>query len=604
MLALAPLACAALIVAARSPARTTLFAYAAAVPFGSGITLPVPLPPPFNTLTSFLGLVAGAAAATEVLVARRAGTRVPATVPIAICLLAVTASTYGWSVDRDATNDAVLVLASLVGLYVAVLIAPLDRRDARGLGSAIAVGGALASAYGYWLLLTDSLPTEGAGIPRFSTAGGVGDDADPNITAATLVLPLAISVHRALSASGRRRTAWAVAAAAITGGILLTASRGGVLGMAVALVVLALLRPRSGRTLAMTAGAIALVLVATAALAPAQIERLTTSGSSGRTSVWQIGLDACARECLTGSGFGTYLQVHEETFLTSPDAAGVRASLKAHNVWLQLGVEAGVASVVLLAALLVVTVAGLRRCASSEREPALAAIAGLLATNLFLANLGFKYFWLVLLHAGVVLAGADREPEPAAEQPDIGRVLWQRMRPHAAPAIVLGVATTTGLLLLAGLRPAPTRYEASTLMAATSPPDVAELGIGELVEEVFDAADLDRTATLVAQEDDLAYRVVGDASTRARAAERSVQAAEALERSYDEGRLAAGGLMVLSPASPDQAVEVAGERSDVVGAVGAGLVVAALAAVGLAALGPASPAAPPVTTGGRARART
>jgi O-antigen ligase len=564
------------------PRRLLLCAYAAAVPFGSGITLPVPLPAPFNTLTTLLGL--GTLAVFALGLTQEAGQarRLTPAAPIALLLLAVHAGSYLWSIDRAASFDAVLVLGSLVALFVVVSAARLDEDDLAALRSAIVAGGVLACLYGFALLLAGRLPEEAAGVARFATAGGVGDDSDPNITAATLVLPLVVATSDALDRVGGRRLASGAAATLIAAGILLTASRGGTLGAVVATTVLVVSRrPSAKGVLGVVAGIVVVVGMASV-LAPAQFDRLGQDGSSGRTSVWELGLAACEERCAIGSGIGTYLDVHEELYFSEPSAEGFRSSLKAHNIWLQAGVETGIMGVLVLLALLVALVAQLLPLDRRRRAAPLAALLGLVVTNAFLGNLGFKYFWLVLVLVAVTATAAPAGGDEPTTDP-VGSLLVGATRRWKA-AVVVGAAASAAVLAF-GAR-TPTTYRSTAVIVATMSPDRPTAGIDEAIEATFEARDLDDDAQLRAR-GTIAYEVTAQAERPEAAAAAADLAATALVAAFTEEPLASTRLALLQRADVDLAARVGGPPGTVEAAGEAalgGVVAAAMTAVGAAGL--------------------
>lgn len=407
-LAALPLVIAAGVAALRAPLRVLVPVYAALVPFGSGITVPIGIPPPFNTVTTLAGLGVIAVVGAQLLFGG-GGERLHPSIPAWLLFAGMNGVTFLWSMDRSATFDRFVILASLVALYVVTLLVPIDRGDVERLRDGIIIGGTLACAYGFFLLLTGALPEEKAGLPRFATAGGVGDAADPNITAAVLILPLVLATSRAIHAERKLVRIGCVASALLIGtGLLLTASRGGMLAAALALVVLI---AHDRRPLGVTITAVLLLVVIAAVgsvLAPEQFERLDKSGSSGRTNIWRVGLIACERHCLTGSGLNTFPKVHTETLLSHAGAAGVRLNEPPHNIWLGVAVELGVTGLVLLVIALATTVLPLRALSRAQRGPPVAALVGVLAANFFLANLYFKYFWLVLMYAAFEASAMTR----------------------------------------------------------------------------------------------------------------------------------------------------------------------------------------------------
>ena len=389
----------------RAPLRVLLPIYALLVPFGSGLTLAVGIPSPFDSLTSLFGLAVIIGLGIQLLVHRATGP-IRTEVLAWIAFAGLNGVTYLWSVNRGRTASQFFILASLLALYVLVSMLPIDPGDVARLRDGIIVGGTLACAYGFYLLLTGALPEEAAGLPRFATAGGAGDASDPNITAAVLVLPIVLGLARTLRArSGGVRLAAGLATALMVVGLLLTASRGGALAATVGIIVLLAHERRSALVGVGVVATVAVVVLASTLLAPEQVERLQTSGSSGRTNIYDVAFVACSEHCLTGSGLNTFREVHRDAYLRTPGAVGVRIDEPPHNILLGAVIELGVAGLLILVGAVVLTIRSLRHLPRDVRGAPLAAIIGLLVSNAFLGNLYFKYFWLVLLYAVVVSAG-------------------------------------------------------------------------------------------------------------------------------------------------------------------------------------------------------
>lgn len=414
----------ALVLGARAPLRTLLPAYAVLVPFGSSIVLPIGLPPPFNTLSTLAGGVATAGIAIHLAISRRAAARILPTVPVWLAFLGVSALTYFWSVSQPDTVDALMVLAPLVLLYVVAVLVSVDRTDLRWVEDGIVLGGALTGVYAIYLQLTSNLPLTAAGVPRFAIAGGAGDP-DPNITAASLLLPLALAIGRGLHAPTRSgRVLMLSAAGLIATGITLTGSRGGLLTGLVVLVVLAVHERRRSVFLAFGLVAVVATVLALRAAPEDLQEHVLAPGSSGRTAIWKVGLDECVTYCWTGSGWGTFPSVYNVAVGFSPDDDDRGRHFQAHNIWIRSAVETGVVGLGLVVAALWLTARGLLRLGREVRGPALAGFLGVVVANTFLSNLDFKYFWLALLHASLTALALARasprrvaSPQPAGTAP-------------------------------------------------------------------------------------------------------------------------------------------------------------------------------------------
>ena len=234
-----PLVVIAAIAALRAPMRL-LAVYGMIIPFGSGLVISSALPAPFNTLSTVTGIAAtGALAVQLALGVRRRAVVVPA-LPVWILFLGVAATTWLWSVNGDATLRRALVLSSLIALYAVTALTDAEPRDVAWVEAGIILGGALTGAYAIFLAFSGGLPETGATPGRFAIPGSGGEAGDPNVTAATLLLPLVVALKHTGRQSDRRvRAAGAAAALLAFTGIGLTASRGGLVAAAVGILVLA-----------------------------------------------------------------------------------------------------------------------------------------------------------------------------------------------------------------------------------------------------------------------------------------------------------------------------------------------------------------------------
>ncbi|HEX9888843.1 MAG TPA: O-antigen ligase family protein, partial [Nitriliruptorales bacterium] len=130
------------------------------------------------------------------------------------------------------------------------------------------------------------------------------------------------------------------------------------------------------------------------------------SGSTGRSTIWRIGMTACEEHCLAGAGWGTFGLLHEQVLLREPFATGRQFQFEPHNAWLGTAVEAGLPGIALLLGGIVALGVALGRLPREPRGPPLAGLVALVLTNTFLSNQDFKYFWLALTYAAVVAASS------------------------------------------------------------------------------------------------------------------------------------------------------------------------------------------------------
>ncbi|MDH5373086.1 MAG: O-antigen ligase family protein, partial [Acidimicrobiia bacterium] len=293
---------------------------------------------------------------------------------------------------------------------------PISVNDLKMIRVWIATGAGATGFYALSLAATGNLPTTGAGVARFEITGaGGGEGGDPNITAAALVVPIAVALWEGLNPerSRRERVFFLLAAAGAGVAVLLTASRGGLISVAIVAIITVLSYRRGVVSLAL----LGLLVLPAVLLAPSTFEtRAGNSGTTGRTEIWRLAIESCPEYCPTGSGFGTFADVHETAFLISEEATGTQLRYQAHSIWFGVLIELGVLGFVLLVAALTITVRDVFRLPESSRGGALAGMVGLLVASTFLSDLTFKFFWMALIYSVLVVSSTETQG-PAAVPP-------------------------------------------------------------------------------------------------------------------------------------------------------------------------------------------
>jgi hypothetical protein len=411
-------------VAIRWPARTILPAYAATLPIGSIVKLDVPVPAPFDTLSSLLGGLFIFCGLIHLALLRDG--RVPsAPVGAWLLLLGWLSVTTFWAVNTQVALSTLMLAVPLIGFLVVASLSPIDDVDVDSMRLAIICSGLAVGAYGIVLLGTGhALPLHGVS-ERFSLVTNP-DQANPNILAASLLLPLALSLERMIFGGRRWLKPWAWR---LLGGfgvfftldaLVLTSSRGGM--VAAFVVVVAGLYfcgrvPGARRIVLRAAATIAVtstVLVAAAFLSvtlspqglvvdilqSGPIQRIVSrqADSSGRLEIWAAGRLACASHCALGAGAGNFPQVYNEVQAFTGADKNVGPNRPAHNVYIEIAVETGVVGFSLFALALLMEWSALSRPEIVAISPIMrAALLGLLVASIFLSAIWFKYFWLVFV---------------------------------------------------------------------------------------------------------------------------------------------------------------------------------------------------------------
>ena len=437
LLALVPLVALAVPFVVRHPLRTLLAAYACIIPIGSVVSFKIPgLQPPFDTASSLLGALTIAACLAHVALYRRG--RVPG-VPLGAWLLFLAWGTLTafWALDPSAAFEEAQVALPLLVLMVAVSLVRPEPVDVEVLRLAVISSGIIVGVYAFGLLLTgSSLPSYGVD-ERFHLQEGT----DPNILAASLLLPLTFSIERLLVGGtrwwgpGRWRLLGTAGAFFTFVAILLTGSRGGALaavgGFIFTLVACRRLpqaRPWIRRTalgfiIAALAVPVGIVLAAAVnprgdlpgILSAAPIQRLVNPGgdTSGRREIWTAGIIACRTHCAIGAGFGNFGPAFNQEFAFSGARKSIEMNQAPHNVVLGLAVETGFVGLTLFGLAMLLEWRSMSTVGMRRRIPALrAGLAGILIANVFLSAVWFKYFWLPFTLARIV-ENAPAEPGTA-----------------------------------------------------------------------------------------------------------------------------------------------------------------------------------------------
>ncbi len=385
----------------RIPPHMMLAAYAFFLPFGSTLKVPVG-PPPFNTVSTLLGLAAAFGLLVHLLGTRRSVPELPATVSFWLLFLAWLGLTLLWSVDPAVSLSKLRILASLIGLYTLASLIRFDRRGLRWIELAAVAGAMVVAVQALHLAAAGRLHETASRQSRFTFEEG-----DPNITAATLLLPFVLALWWAMHArtTARRRGSLALAGT-ILATIVVTGSRGGLVSAGISVLILVVQSPSlTWRRSAVYGGVFFLSLTLLFISLPAPLtSHLTAKDSTGRADIWKVGLAACPQVCDIGSGWGTFPTVYRKAYY---DHLGLKGAgdvdWSAHNTFVSTLIEAGFVGLVLMVLALAILVRRLFDLPAIVRGPPIAAVAGLVTSNMFLSNVNFKYFWFTMIYATLYL---------------------------------------------------------------------------------------------------------------------------------------------------------------------------------------------------------
>jgi O-antigen ligase len=305
-------------------------------------------------------------------------------------------ASVAWAIQPAAVAQALPTALSLLLLYVTAVSIRINRRELNWVAMLTVVGGVAAGAFACVQFYN------GHFFGQSERASLIAGDrqVDPNLFAASLLLPLSLAVYHFIRSRGWFRKSLALAAGGvILLAILATMSRGAVLAVAVVFFVFLFRSRINSRWLRP-------VLILGLALAVVGLFSLRAESSSargsGRLDIWIVGLTSLKKYGLIGAGL-------ENFFFAFRDYAGYQPSFRyysmgAHNIYLQVWVELGIVGLGVMMAAIASQLKVVQQFCAIEGElfardilPYEAAFWGMLVTAFFLGVIWSKMFWLSLI---------------------------------------------------------------------------------------------------------------------------------------------------------------------------------------------------------------
>ena len=267
------------------------------------------------------------------------------------------------SVDPSAGRDALLRLLSYVGVFGLSLALAHDGGDARRLLRAIVT---IIAAYAAWGLVRHFAGIEHpfSAMPSASlTSTFVNRNHAATYLGIGAVIALALLWERlrwylakhggeagvaAIAELMERNLRLVLATLCLVIAVLLTGSRGGLLGLGAGIITVSCLA-FAGARIGARAGAVMAGIMVLAGLGLlrlggnttlerlAQVDQEMTLAGANRLTLWQNCLDLIRERPLTGHGYGTF----EQLFHLTRDAGFERIWHTAHNTYLEHAVELG-----------------------------------------------------------------------------------------------------------------------------------------------------------------------------------------------------------------------------------------------------------------------
>jgi O-antigen ligase len=349
----------------------------------------------------------------------------------------------GWNIISIAwSENHSEALTSVMRYSLNALLLPIaftairNRRDVVRILAAVVVGGGVAAV---------SAIVHPPAIESTISGRATGTVGDPNELAAALVVALGIASAFAVNRhfAPRVRVLAGFSATLCLAGILLSLSRGGLIGLGGALVVAVVAAGRwRARVLAVCAAlaTVAVTYFAFFASLPAKERVLNISGGggSGRLDLWTVGGRMVSAHPLRGIGTGQFA-ISSVHYLLQPGALQrgdliLSTPKVAHNTYLNIVAEVGLVGGVLFASILVVSLTCMIKAVKCLRDEGnerleilvrglIVGFGGYLVTVVFISENYAKLFW-ILLALGPALLAVARSPDE--QEQELGAIAARR----------------------------------------------------------------------------------------------------------------------------------------------------------------------------------
>lgn len=297
-----------------------------------------------------------------------------------------------WAINQQ---EALLRLPTAVGLcllYLGIVSVRITDKELSRIVTLCMLGGSVASLYAIELFLAS-----GSSLGRASLVDG-STQADPNVFAATLLLPLSLAFGEVLATRlWLRRLIFLVGVGAMTIAIFLTMSRGALVDAAVIVIVFAA-RLRLNWRLLVPIGVLGAALLFMPSMFYERVQDVSHDRVSGRWDIWEAGAHSLTKYGVLGAGLSNFADAYQEFAGTARFYSGEKRA--SHNVYLTTSVELGIFGILTLFAALRSHFKELPRPARNSlysiRSFALeAACWAMLTAGLSLDLLWNKAFWFV-----------------------------------------------------------------------------------------------------------------------------------------------------------------------------------------------------------------
>jgi O-antigen ligase len=253
-----------------------------------------------------------------------------------------------WTADTGVGMREMQQYFSLFFLYVLLSIATADATDMRMVVIAVIGSGVMAALFGLSSYHSSQMGSATSMLRTTLSNGSLNNFVDPNHMAASLQMPfslLLITMFRERNVF--LKICYFLGCAILVGGLLVTGSRAGVIGVG-AIFLFLLLRSRH-RLQITTGGIIALLLSLAIPTVWTRFGDQTSGEFGGRLPIWHVVWTAFKDHWIIGRGIGSLSIAYDEALLeTFQLPAYFHRDVTSHNIFLYTGVQLGIIGVMLL----------------------------------------------------------------------------------------------------------------------------------------------------------------------------------------------------------------------------------------------------------------
>lgn len=300
----------------------------------------------FGTLTKVLGIVVGVCLLAWL--ARRLVFARPGKPLLVLALLiAWMLLTTAWSLNLQDCFDVLPTYEGLALLYGALALTPITRKQYAIIFGLVALSGLAAAAYGAEMFYSHPYLAETSNQIRLVLHND-NSRIDPNQFAASLLYPAAVVIMWTLRSS---RIVFKIAGfsalALLSLAITLSGSRGAFIGLCVVVLYFIIRSPKRVQLIAIC-GVTGAILASAQTSIWMRFALALSTGGSGRTSIWAVGIEAAKHRPVFGYGIGNFQQAYDLYYLGIPQTYPYGFTSPAHNIVLHYVVELGVIGMLLL----------------------------------------------------------------------------------------------------------------------------------------------------------------------------------------------------------------------------------------------------------------